>query len=208
MIIVDQQCSETEEIIPRSTISVRLNLERHDEVWRLAAYSLENCLLDLQSLQLKLYNLGPLDLMIFNVVAVASLQKTIRGVGRFNELTTDVVPTNESNGTISRRRISEATGIARATVARSLQRLTALSLVVERGRGQLQVPVGIVLKGKFARHPADLYAPVLNLFEQFIRLGLVNLEVTDPRSVRSLVDFVDPVVGAGRPHYNSRGQKK
>ncbi len=99
----------------------------------------------------------------------------------------DIVPTNDRNGTISRRRIADATGIARATVSRSLRRLIDRGMVVERGRGKLQVPVGIVLQGDFAIDPTTLYAPIACLFEQFLRLGVVRVALPDANALSEII---------------------
>jgi biotin operon repressor len=136
---------------------------------------MENCVLAVQVRQLRLYGLGPLDLLVFNIVAVASVQRTIRNVRKMDHSTADISPTNELNGTISRRRIADSTGISRGTVARSLARLMKKGLVVERSRGRLQVPTGIILRGQYACDPDELYAPVLGMMEQFLRLGVVRL---------------------------------
>jgi hypothetical protein len=140
----------------------------------LAAYATANMLLSMQLNQMRLYRLRPLDLIVFHLVAVASVQRSIRDVRKLDRHTVDIHPTDVLNGTISRRRIAESTGIARATVSRSLGRLIQRGMVVERGRGRLQVPVGIALQGEFTIDPNELYAPVLTLIGQFMRLGIVR----------------------------------
>ena len=150
--------------------------QRHGEVWRLAAYATANCLVAMELSQLRLYGLRPVDLLIFNVVALASVQKTVRDVRALDLATHDISPDDFLNGTISRRRIADVTGVPRTTVARALVRLIAREMVVERGRGQLQVPVGVALQGRFNANIEQLYAPVIQLFDQLMRMGVVRIQ--------------------------------
>lgn len=156
---------------------VEFDPKRHTEVWRLTAYSAETCILQMQIDQLRLYKLKPLDLLVFNLVALASVQRPIRAVAG-NGVGGDLQPSNESNGTISRRRVAESLGLARTSVGRALDRLMSRGMVVERSRGRLQVPVGIVLQGPYASDPAELYSPVMTMVDQFLTLGV--LRVIDP----------------------------
>jgi hypothetical protein len=161
-------------MIRKPPICLELNSARHSEVWRLAAYAVGNCLLAMQVRQLRLYAMRPLDLLIFNMVALACVQRSIRSVRMLDLNTDDINPTNELNGTTSRRRIAESSGLPRSTVARALSRLMSKGMVVERSRGRLQVPVGIVLQGPFSCEAEDLYAPVISMMEQWMRLGVVR----------------------------------
>jgi hypothetical protein len=129
----------------------------------------------MQLKQMKLYDLKPVDALIFNIVALASVQRSFRGVRNINESSRDFVPSEESNGSISRRRIAESTRISRTSVARSLDRLFEKQLVTERSRGRLQVPVGIILRGRFAIGVEELYGPIVTLFEQLLRLGVLRI---------------------------------
>ena len=154
--------------------SLEFDWVRHAEVWRLSAYSAANCLVAMQLNEMKYYRLRPAELLVFDIVALASVQRTFRKVRKLEETTSDIRPTNASNGSISRRRIADITGLPRATVARILQRLMARNMVHEIARGQLQVPTGIVLQG---REPCDLdemFAPIALLFDQYLRLGIIR----------------------------------
>lgn len=128
----------------------------------------------MQIKQIGLYKLGPVDLMIFNVIALASVQKSVRSIRHFDAATDDIAPTNEANGTISRRRIADVTGLPRSNVARALKRLMDRDMVVERSRGHVQVPVGLVLQDQFACDFKELYAPVVTMMEQFMKLDIVR----------------------------------
>lgn len=59
--------------IPTRSVTLEFDTDRYNQVWRLATYFTENALMEMQLTQLKLYKLGPLDLMIFNLVALASV---------------------------------------------------------------------------------------------------------------------------------------
>lgn len=67
--------------------------------------------MEMQLTQLKLYRLGPLDLMIFNLVALASAQRSIRAGPSEDDTIDDIVSTDEPNGSISRRRIADVRGL-------------------------------------------------------------------------------------------------
>ena len=66
-------------------------------------------------------------------------------------------------GTISRRRLSDASGLPRETVARHVRKLIERGLVIEHGRGQLTIPPGLLrdlaptgLLERLARRSASL----------------------------------------------------
>lgn len=166
--------SSRSQSISECSLNVELDKERLAEVWRRAAYALGNCLLTNQLMQMKLYDLKPVDLLVFNLVAVASVQRSARSIRQVDASSRDFSPSDEGNGAISRRRIAECSGLARTSVARSLSRLMARCMVVELGRGRLQVPVGIIMNGNYEIDPNDLYGPVVGLFEQLLRLGVVR----------------------------------
>lgn len=147
---------------------------RHAEVLRLSAYSAANCLVAMQLNEMKYYQLRPAELLVFDIVALASVQRTFRNVRKLEETTPDIRPTNASNGTISRLRVADITGLPRATVARILQRLMERGMVHEVARGRLQVPTGIVLQGRGPCDLDDMFAPIALLFDQYLRLGIIR----------------------------------
>lgn len=151
---------------------------------------MENCFLSIQLQQMKLYDLKPVDLLVFNLIAVASAQKSARSVRNLTDQTGDFLPTDYGNGSISGRRISEITNLARTSVSRSLSRLKERGMVVERGRGRLQVPVGIILQGPFSIESDALFAPIIGLFEQLARLGVVRVSAL-PRPADERADSDD-----------------
>lgn len=133
----------------------------------------------MQLKQMKLYGLKPADLLVFNLVALASVQRSARSVQVGDQFSDDFNPSNEGNGAISRRRIAECTGLARTSVSRSLSRLMQRGLVMESGRGRLQVPVGIIMRGEYEIDANDLYGPIVGLFQQLLRLGVVRFAERD-----------------------------
>jgi hypothetical protein len=128
----------------------------------------------MQLRELKLYGLRPAELLVFDTIALASVQRTFRMVRYLDPGTLDLQPTDDSNGTISRRRVADTTGLSRATVGRILERLIKRGMVVEVGRGHLQVPVGVVMQGEFECDLEEMFAPVILMMDQFIRLGIVR----------------------------------
>lgn len=166
--------SSRSQSISECSLNVELDKGRLAEVWRRAAYALGNCLLANQLMQMKLYDLKPVDLLVFNLVAVASVQRSARSIRQVDDSSQDFSPSDEGNGAISRRRIAECSGLARTSVSRSLSRLIERGMVIERGRGRLQVPVGIIMRGNYEIDPNDLYGPVAGLFEQLLRLGVMR----------------------------------
>jgi hypothetical protein len=157
------------------SLNVELDNLRHSEVWRRSAYAVGNCLVATQLMQMKLYKLKPVDLLVFNLTAIASVQRSARSLRQIDSSSGDFNPSDEGNGTISRRRIAECSGLARTSVSRSLSRLIARGMIVEIGRGRLQVPVGIIMRGDYEIDPNDLYGPVAGLFEQLLRLGVMRI---------------------------------
>lgn len=47
-------------------------------------------------------------------------------------------------------------------------------MMVEVGRGQLQVPVGVVLQGQYACDLEEIFTPIIQMMDQFVRLGIVR----------------------------------
>jgi predicted transcriptional regulator len=129
---------------------------------------------------LRLYGLRPLELLVFHVVALATVQKTMRDVRHPDTKIFDVIPHDVNNGTISRRRIADVTELPRTTVARVLDKLKDRGMVIERARGRLQVPVGVALQGRFEAPVDEIFAPILTLFGQFYRLGIVDIRSEQP----------------------------
>lgn len=160
--------------MPSDIVNLEFDKSRHLEVWRLAAYSAANCLVSMQLKEMKLYGLRPAELLVFDTIALASVQRGVRNLRKFDPSIADLRPTNESNGTISRRRVAETTGIPRANVGRILTRLMDRGMVIEVGRGQLQVPIGIVLQGAYACDLEEVFTPIIQMMDQFVRLGIVR----------------------------------
>jgi DNA-binding IclR family transcriptional regulator len=123
---------------------------------------------------LRAYRLRPAELLVFDIVALASVQRNFRDLRQLDAVTADLCPTNEGNGAISRRRVADITGLSRSTVARILDRLIDRGMVHERRRGHLQVPVGVVLQGQHSFDLAEMFTPVALLTDQLVRLGVVR----------------------------------
>jgi hypothetical protein len=179
----------SEDDIPSAIKGLELDKDRLAAVWRIAAYTTANCLVAMQLNQLRAYRLRPVELLIFDIVALASVQRNFRELRHLDAATVDLRPTDESNGTISRRRVSDITGLPRATVARIVLRLIGRGMVHEVGRGHLQVPVGVVLQGQHSFDLSEMFTPLVLLMEQFARLGIVR------QTCRSGGDTDDPRMG-------------
>jgi DNA-binding MarR family transcriptional regulator len=181
---------EDEALIPSQVAYLEFEKSRHADVWRMATYAAANCLVEMQLKELRLYGLRPAELLVFDTIALASVQKTFRTVRHLGANTSDLQPTDEGNGTISRRRVAETTGLPRATVGRILDRLKARGMVSEVGRGRLQVPVGVVMQGEFACDLEDMFAPIILMMDQFVRLGIVQVRDRRRDNVTSDADDV------------------
>jgi hypothetical protein len=178
-------CLNDEALIPSQVAYLEFDKSRHVKVWRMAAYAAANCLVEMQLKELNLYRLRPAELLVFDTIALASVQKTFRTVRHFDSETADLQPTDNNNGTISRRRVADTTGLPRATVGRILDRLIARGMVVEVARGRLQVPVGVVLQGEFACDLEEMFAPIIVMMDQFVRLGIVRSRPLESDVTRS-----------------------
>jgi hypothetical protein len=128
----------------------------------------------MQIKEMELYKLRPAEMLVFDLVALSSVQRNFRTVRDLDDHTDDLHPSNEANGRISRRRIADATGLPRATVGRILERLMKRGMIVEVARGELQVPVGVALQGPYACDLDELIHPVVVMMDQLFRLGIVR----------------------------------
>ena len=165
---------DSEDNIPNAIKGLELDKDRLAAVWRIATYATANCLVSMQLNELRAYRLRPAELLVFDIVALASVQRNFRNLRSLDATTADLCPTNESNGTISRRRVADITGLPRATVARILDRLMDRGMVHELRRGHLQVPVGVVLQGQHSFDLTEMFTPVVLLMDQLVRLGVVK----------------------------------
>lgn len=109
---------------------------------RLAMYEIASAMLDLACDVQRTLELRPDACQIYMLIAVTAVQRYARAPDTAH-VGTGPLPRGVT-GTISRRRLSDASGLPRETVARHARNLIDRGLVVERGRGRLTVPPGLL----------------------------------------------------------------
>lgn len=124
------------------SLTLRLDREGFERVQRLAMYEIISTMLDLTGDVHRTLGLRPDCCQIYMLIAVSTVQRFARAPDETN-VGGGPLPT-ELSGTISRRRLAEASGLPRETVARHVRNLIERGLVVEHGSGQLTTPPGLL----------------------------------------------------------------
>ena len=149
-------------------VALRLDVDGFERVQRLAMYEIASAMLDLTSDVQRTLGLRPDACQVYLLIAVSAVQRHARAPdGAYVGI--DPIPLSQS-GTISRRRIADASGLPRETVARHVRNLIGRGLVIEVGRGRLTTPPGLLrdvgptgLLDRMARHSAGLANALLRL---------------------------------------------
>ena len=128
--------------VPPRTRQVRLDSDRFDCVQRLAMYEIAGAMLDLSCEAQQVLGLRPDACQIYLLIAVSTVQRHVRAHdGSF----VGAAPLPEEMfSTVSRRRLSDVSGLPRETVARHVRHLIERGLVVEIARGRLSIPSGLL----------------------------------------------------------------
>jgi hypothetical protein len=171
MIGVQVVTSEPEESSP---LRLTLDAEEFERRQRLALYHVVNALVNLTSDIQRTLDLRPEACQIYLIVAVAVAQRYARepSGGKYD----GVVPLPLSlGGAISRRRISEITGIPRETVARHVRHLIDRGLLEEVGTGRLITPPGLLRDIGPSGLPNRLVGEFTAVAKRLTRLGVVRV---------------------------------
>jgi hypothetical protein len=147
---------------------LQIDAEAFERLQRLAMYEIVCAMLDLTCEVQETLGLRPDACQVYLLIAVSAVQRYARAPdGAYVGI--DPIPLSES-GTISRRRIADASGLPRETVARHVRNLIGRGLVIEVGRGRLTTPPGLLrdvgptgLLDRMARHSAGLANALLRL---------------------------------------------
>jgi len=122
--------------------ALRFDPESFERMQRLAMYEIVSALLDVTGDVHRTLDLRPDACQIYMLIAVSAVQRYARAPDEAH-VGAGPLPTKEI-GTISRRRLADASGLPRETVARHVRNLIERGLVVEHGRGQLATPPGLL----------------------------------------------------------------
>jgi biotin operon repressor len=122
--------------------ALRLDPDAFERMQRLAMYEIASAMVDLACDVQRTLGLRPDACQIYMLVAVAAVQRYARAPDAAH-VGAGPLPT-AMTGTISRRRLADASGLPRETVARHVRNLIERGLVVEHGRGQLASPPGLL----------------------------------------------------------------
>jgi biotin operon repressor len=155
--------------------SLVLDTARFEERQRLAMYEVANALVNLNADVQDTLSLRPDACQIYLLIAVASVQRYARAPGDGRHGGPDPLPPTLS-GTISRRRLADASGLPRETVARHVRELLARGLVVERGHGKLATPPGLLQAVTPTGVLERMALEVMTLANRLMRLGVLRLD--------------------------------
>jgi biotin operon repressor len=166
----------------RNVPRLALNAARFEERQRLAMYEVANALVNLNADVQRTLSLRPDACHLYLLIAVATVQRYARAPGDDTHSGAEPLPPTLA-GTISRRRLADASGLPRETVARHVRELMARGLVVEHGHGKLATPPGL-LRTVMPTGVLDRMAgETMALANRLLRLGVLHLESRDDGGV-------------------------
>lgn len=147
---------------------------RFAEQRRMALYAYFNGALVFLAEMQRRFALKPGEAQICLLVHTASIQRVVRDPHIPDHLRGNApVPVELANG-ISRRQIARVTGLSREAVRRCVAMLLARELVIEKSPGRLIAPPGFLLRVEDTYPTEAMLAPILAVFETFVRLGVVR----------------------------------
>jgi hypothetical protein len=152
-----------------------LDTDAFERRQRLALYHIVNTLVNLTSDIQKTLDLRPEACQVYLVIAVAVVQRYARETSGGEHDGMDPLPQLLS-GSVSRRRISDITGIPRETVARHVRHLMDRGLVAEIGTGRLITPPGLLRDIGPSGLPDRVVAEFLAAARRLAQLRVARIE--------------------------------
>lgn len=140
---------------------------------RLATYEIVNAHLAMCTDMQRVFDLRPDACQIYMLIAITAVQRYARNPVMPEYLGTRPLPANMS-AAISRRQLSECTGIPRETVARHVRHLIARGLVVETQRGQLRTPPGLLRQMDRTGLPGRMAQETARMANALLRIGVIR----------------------------------
>jgi len=122
----------------------------------------------------RVLDLRPDACQIYAMIAISSVQRFARNPDQAEYHGADPLPA-ELSGAISRRQLSECTGIPRETVARHVRQLIDRGLVVETQRGQLRTPPGLLQDIGQSGLPDRIAQETARMANALLRLGVLQI---------------------------------
>lgn len=145
---------------------------------RLAIYEIVNGMLNLFADIQATLSLRPEPAQIYTLIAISAAQKYVRDPNKSDFNGRAPFPA-EMIGTISRRRLSDITGIPRETVARHVRHLMERGLVVETGVGKLATPPGLLNDLQPTGLPERMIREAATLAQKLVRLKVLEIDAPE-----------------------------
>jgi len=183
----------------RTRDSLTFDRDRFQAVERLASYEIVNFMLLAQIETQGLFGLRAEEHQVFLLIAVATVQRHVRGATADSTKVDRTPLGREESGAISRRRIAETLGIPLETVRRHVQKLLARGLVIEVGRGQIATPGGTLVRASTADATLTLARKQLALTNTLLRLGVFSYGTPPCETVPVVRPAGMPVASMPRP---------
>ncbi|WP_281967318.1 hypothetical protein [Roseovarius nanhaiticus] len=156
--------------------TVQVDSEQFASKQRLAIYEIVNGMLNLVADIQATMSLRPEPAQIYTLIAISSAQKFVRAPNQSDFTGHTPLPV-DMIGTVSRRRISDITGIPRETVARHVRHLMERGLVVETGVGKLATPPGVLMDLAPTGLPERMMRETVTLAQKLVRLKVLEIKV-------------------------------
>lgn len=141
--------------------------------FRRVAYAIVNCHINQQRLWMQALDMDPATLMVYSIVALASVQKLTRQKEIPEEMRgIDPLP-QELVGTISRRAIASASGIPREQVRRIVSQLLASGRLITSGRNAVRVPYDNIRNEGLLDAVTDIVPDIVKMINELRKAGVV-----------------------------------
>lgn len=155
--------------------TIHIDAEQFASKQRLAIYEIVNGMLNMLADIQRTMDLRPEPAQIYTLIAIAAAQKFVRAPNRGDFTGLTPLPI-DMIGTVSRRRLSDITGIPRETVARHVRQLMERGLVVETGVGKLATPPGVMSDLEPTGLPQRMMRETATLTQKLVRLKVLEIK--------------------------------
>lgn len=153
-----------------------------DEVsanFRASTYAMVNCFVNQQRLWMKTLKMDPATLLVYMIVALASVQRFTRQPEIPEDMKGSEPLPQDLVGTISRRAVAAASGMPRETVRRIINELLESGRLIKSGRNAVRVVPDTARVEGFLDVPALLLVDIVRMTDELQRVGVLVDRVAD-----------------------------
>lgn len=153
-------------------------VEKVEPNFRRVAYAIVNCHINQQRRWMQSLSMDPATLMVYSIVALASVQKLTRQADiPENQRGIEPLP-QDLVGTISRRAVAAASGIPREQVRRIINELLASGRLIKSGPNAVRVQYDNIRTEGLLDVVVELLPDIVRMIDELRRSGVLVSRVT------------------------------